>query len=108
VFPKTCRKASIDNFKFHDLRHTFASRLVKKGVDLATVRELMGHSSITTTQRYLHSQAREKMAAVNTLAGQGDNFGPQCQFGVKSDTEKQYPSAVIPSYTSNYEGFKGL
>lgn len=65
-FTEACTEAEIEDLKFHDLRHTFASRLVKNGVDLETVRELMGHSSIITTQRYLHSQEKEKMAAVNS------------------------------------------
>jgi integrase len=48
------KQAGIENFHWHDLRHTFASRLVMGGVDLYTVMKLMGHHSIEMTQRYAH------------------------------------------------------
>jgi len=47
-------KASIQNFHFHDLRHTFATRLAQKGVDIYKISKLLGHVSITMTQRYAH------------------------------------------------------
>ncbi|MGH1441483.1 MAG: tyrosine-type recombinase/integrase [Cellvibrionaceae bacterium] len=47
-------KAGIVNFRWHDMRHDFASQLVMKGVPLNTVRELCGHADSTTTQRYAH------------------------------------------------------
>ena len=49
-------KAQIDDFHFHDLRHTFATRLVQAGVDLYKVQRLLGHKSPVMTQRYAHHQ----------------------------------------------------
>src|SRR6185503_9339821 len=48
------RKAGLQDFHFHDLRHTFATRLVQSGVDLYKVQRLLGHKSPTMTQRYAH------------------------------------------------------
>jgi integrase len=53
-FTKACKLAGLENLHWHDLRHTFGSRLVMDGVPLRAVAELMGHSQITTTQRYAH------------------------------------------------------
>ena len=53
-FRLALRKAQIEDFHFHDLRHTFATRLVQAGVDLYKVQRLLGHKSPVMTQRYAH------------------------------------------------------
>lgn len=59
--------AKVERFRWHDLRHTFASKLVMAGVPLNTVRDLMGHSDIKMTLRYAHLALGTKAAAVNLI-----------------------------------------
>jgi integrase len=69
AFASACRKAKITDFHFHDLRHTFASQLIMAGVDLTTVKELLGHKTLTMTLRYAHLAPSHKVAAIQKLDG---------------------------------------
>ncbi len=66
-FKTALERAGIENFRFHDLRHTFASHLVMAGVDLLTVKELLGHKTIEMTLRYSHLSGEHKAKAVQVL-----------------------------------------
>jgi integrase len=61
------RRAGLTSLTWHTLRHTFASRLTNSDVDLVTVKELLGHATITTTMRYAHSNHEAKARAVAKL-----------------------------------------
>ncbi len=64
---KVLNSNNIKYRKFHALRHTYATMLLTKGIDLKTVQDLMGHSDITITQIYLHVLPKTKTEAVNKL-----------------------------------------
>jgi integrase len=75
-FHAALRRSKIRDFRFHDLRHTFASLLVMGGVDLATVKELLGHKDFKMTLRYAHLAPAHKVAALGILDGVLNGKGP--------------------------------
>jgi len=68
-FRGALRRAGIEDFKFHDLRHTFASHVLMRGGTLKDVQELLGHKTMTMTLRYAHLSQEHKKKAVNLLNG---------------------------------------
>jgi site-specific recombinase XerD len=80
-FKAILRKAGVKDACVHTLRHTFASYLVMSAVDLRTVQELMGHSSITMTERYSHLSPDHRTRAVQNL-----------RFGNKIETKADLPA----------------
>ncbi len=60
--------AGLGDFRWHDLRHTFGSRLAMAGVDILTIKELMGHKTLTMTQRYAHLSPAHLGRAVDVLS----------------------------------------
>jgi len=60
-------EAGIKNFRWHDLRHTFASRLRMKGAPLEDIADLLGHKSLTMTRRYAHLGPNKLHAVVSLL-----------------------------------------
>ncbi len=87
VFIPTLEKAEMKDFHWHDLRHTFASRLVMAGVDIRTVQELMGHKTITMTLKYSHLSPGHQRDAVQMLISE--------RTGTITDTIKNKGSANI-------------
>ena len=67
VFGPALKRAGLIDFRWHDSRHTFASRLVMAGVDARTVQTLMGHKTLAMTERYAHLSQAHKLAAVQHL-----------------------------------------
>ncbi len=91
-FKTACKRAGIENLRFNDLRHTFGTRLIQNGVDIETVRDLMGHHSIVVTQRYLHTNDERRRLAVESLTNKGTKkvqiCDTNCDTGTKSGTPK--------------------
>lgn len=68
-FQAACKRAKIEDFRVHDLRHTCASWMVQQGVSLSEVRDVLGHSSIEMTERYAHLAPENLRSAVSVLDG---------------------------------------
>ncbi len=75
AFDNALKRAGIKNFRFHDLRHTFASHLVMDGAHLRTVQQLLGHKDIKMTMRYSHLSKDFVQEAVENLAKKFLEYG---------------------------------
>jgi integrase len=67
LWRKVLRNAGVKGLRWHDLRHTFGSRLRQRGVPLETIAELMGHKSLAMTLRYAHLDSAARSDAVRKL-----------------------------------------
>jgi integrase len=92
-FEMALSRAGIVNFHWHDLRHTFASRLVMAGVDIRTVQELMGHKTIQVTLRYAHLAPVHQLEAVQRLCDTG--------FAQNGATDTRTSTSIFESPASN-------
>jgi integrase len=72
-FRKAVRDAEIENFRFHDLRHTFATRMLRQTKNIKLVSKLLGHKSIETTDRYAHVLVDDMRSALNEFSAISGN-----------------------------------
>jgi integrase len=86
-FGRAVKKAGIDHVRFHDIRHTFASNLVMKGVDLRTVQELLGHKDLRMTLKYAHLAPDHMRKAVEVLDAPRVDFAKGILDGHYLDTK---------------------
>jgi integrase len=93
-FGTALKRAGIVGFRFHDLRHTFASHMAMSGADLTTLRDLLGHKDFSLTLRYAHLSPDHKASAVEKL---GEQLGklPVTITSQFEDLEKRKKSAKI-------------
>src|SRR5215470_15327783 len=94
------RAAKIPNFRFHDLRHTFASRLAMAGVDLYTVQRAGGWKTQIMVQRYAHLDPGHMRAAVERLAG-GTSLSAT---GTKTGTDDTAASGLVLTNPAKDDG----
>jgi len=102
-FATALSKAGISAFRFHDLRHTFASHLAMKGIDLNTIRELLGHKSMRMTLRYAHLNQEHKQRAVDVLSEkwlQNGNNSPKEIFTKKETLSKLFKQVQLQECAS--------
>jgi site-specific recombinase XerD len=104
AFKTACEEAGISGLRFHDLRHTFASRLVENGVDLITVKDLLGHSTVKVTERYTHPNKSLKRKAVESLVQDPEKAGKTVEilaheWHIKKKGKKE--KAVTNSFSIN-------
>jgi integrase len=104
VYEAALKKAKIEGVTWHTLRHTFASRAVMAGVDIRTVQELMGHSTISMTVRYAHLSPAHLRAAVNKASL--EKVVPQPTSGTVTETvtnEEQEPDCQLEDIAEDLE-----
>jgi integrase len=71
AFCNACKRAGIEDFRLHDMRHTAASYLLMGGVDLRTLAEILGHKTLTMVYRYTHLLDRHKLEAIDKIGKLG-------------------------------------
>src|SRR3989442_13124259 len=94
AFERACREAKIEDFRFHDLRHTCASWLIMAGRSLKEVQELLGHRPFAMTLRYAHLSPDRLREAVASLP---DFSTKSAQSGVESGERLVNPRRAVSS-----------
>ena len=102
AFKRACKRAGIKDFRFHDLRHTFASHLIMGGANPRTVQTLLGHKDLRMTMRYSHLSPEHLRDAVSTLEkrlnsnSNGHSLDTQKEKGLAHSANPSIP-LVVPT-----------
>lgn len=93
-------KAGLKGLTIHALRHTAASRMLEAGVDVMSVSQLLGHSDLKITMRYLHPRAEQKRAAIEKLSAA---FGPvvPSKGKIRQKAVRIYKSSPAEEYSTS-------
>ncbi len=103
AFKTACKHAGIENFKFHDLRHTFASHFVMRGGSIKELQEILGHKTMTMTLRYAHLSQEHKKKAVNLLNGLTAPKKPDCHKTVTNCESSNIATGQVAEITGRGE-----
>ena len=95
AFKAALIRAGIQDFRFHDLRHTAASHLVMRGASLKDVQEILGHKTMTMTLRYAHLSQEHKKRAVSLFSG----LTSSVKFDMAQNGTNGPPTKVVPLVT---------
>jgi len=93
-FVKSCKRAKIDNLHFHDLRHTFCTRLANEGVNPFIIMQIAGHKDTKTAQRYCNPTSEHLMAAMAKIEKKSHAFSQTAQEAQNLDEIKDQKSQV--------------
>ena len=94
AYDKARKKAGLEDVRFHDLRHTFASRLVQQGLPLYEVMHMTGHKSMVMVQRYSHLGPEFQERAIVALNRYGHNLGTVDLQSLNDETPKRHNPLV--------------
>jgi integrase len=104
AFGRLCQKLGIENFRFHDLRHTAASWMRMRGADIHTVAQLLGHRDLRTASRYQHLSPDFLADAVGKL---DEVFGSNEESNLAENGKERYRDVTTQLALSDGEDVKG-
>lgn len=84
-----CKQAKISGLRFHDLRHTFATRLRAKGVHERDIMSLLGHTTLQMTSCYTHAMPQNLRTAVDSLSKEALPFRPRAKSAKSAPSSRQ-------------------
>ncbi len=85
AFENACSRAKINGLRFHDLRHTAATRMIEHGANIVAVSRILGHSTLSMTMRYTHPEDSVREALENLAQNRSQNRSQEKSENSKSD-----------------------